>query len=202
MKSARYPDLFLCLIFAAFVGTVPIAAADEVPPQHIDDSLAGWPLAALTLLDQHGAPFTNERLQGKWTFVLIGDTQCGTPCTTALEALAGLSARIAGTAKIPQVLFISLAPERDTPPVLAAHLRPYDPHFIGTSGAPATLAPLLEDLHPELASAHATGVRPDTPGYRGSLFLVGPDGALRGEFHPPFDVPRFTATYLKLRLRG
>ena len=198
----RVPRTAACLLVAAFLGAVQPACAEEVPPQRIDDALVGWPLAQFALRDQHGEPFTNEQLVGKWTFVLLGDTRCGAPCTDSLAALARLAQRIAGTAKVPQVLFVSLVPERDTAVVLAAHLDAFDSHFVGASGAPEMLAALLDDLLPAHAPAAAAGQGGRAWAYTGSLFLVGPDGALRGEFLPPFDVPRLTASYLKVRLRG
>jgi len=195
----RAPHLVAWLLAAAVIGGAGQPAnAEEVPPQRIDDALVGWPLAQFALRDQHGKPFTNARLLGRWTFVLLGDTRCGAPCTASLAALAGLSRRVAGTAKTPQVLFVSLAPERDTAAVLARHLAAFDPRFVGASGARHVLATLLDDLVP--AAAAAEGGRDSA--YTGSLFLVGPDGVLRGEFLPPFDVPRLTASYLKMRLRG
>ena len=194
----RAPRRVACVLVAAVIGAVQPACADEVPPQRIDDALVGWPLAQFARRDQHGKPFTNERLVGKWTFVLLGDTQCGTPCSASLAALAGLTRRIAGTAKIPQVLFVSLAPERDTAAVLAAHLAAFDSRFVGASGAPEMLAALRDDLVPAPLAESAGRAAVHT----GALFLVGPDGVLRGEFLPPFDVPRLTASYLKMRLRG
>ncbi|THF61370.1 SCO family protein [Pseudothauera rhizosphaerae] len=180
----------LCVL--ALLGALacaPAGVADEAPPpeQRIERGMAGWPLAEFALRDHHGAPFANARLLGRWTFVLVGETRCGAPCDQALAALAGMNRRLAGTAKAVQVLFVSAAPERDPPAALAAHLADFDARFVGATAAPEALAPLLADL---------------AAGRRGSLFLVGPDGALRAEFLPPFDVRRLTAAYLKLRLRG
>ena len=133
--------------------------------------------------------------------MVFGDTACGSPCAAALSALAGLSRRLQGTAKTPQVLFVSFAPERDTPAALAAHLARYDARFVGATGPRPTLKLLAEELAPALA-AEGPAARGRRPPYPGSLLLVGPDGALRAEFLPPFDVPRTTQSYLKLRLRG
>jgi hypothetical protein len=38
--------------------------------------------------------------------------------------------------------------------------------------------------------------------YRGSLVLIGPDGAIRAEYLPPFETRRLTAAFLKTRARG
>jgi len=166
--------------------------------------LEGWPVDAFTLVDQHGKKFAQERLLGRWTFVLFGDTHCDQPCAAALAALLGLSQRIARTEAVltTQVVFVSLDPKRDTPPRLREYLAPYDKHFIGATGSPQTLQRLADDMGigdqiPRDPGPSNTGPR----SYPGSLTLVGPDGFVRAEYLPPFDVPLLTAEYLKTRFR-
>ncbi len=190
--------LALALILAA----APTARAAEPPALQLDVGAAGWPVPDFELHDARGEPFGSERLLGQWTFVLLGDLQCAAPCEAALAALAGLQRRLAGTAKRPQVLFVALEPGSAPPATLAARVAAADPAFIAGGGALPVLARLADELVPALAPAAArlaAGER--APYHSGALFLVGPDGALRAEFRPPYDVPLLTAAYLKLRLR-
>lgn len=187
----------LVLTVSMFVAS-PVVA-DHAPTQSVDATSAGWPLAPFALLDHRGETLSNEWLLGHWTFVLLGDTRCGAPCAAALTTLVGIGTRLAGTAKRPQVLFVSLAPERETPDTLAAYLAGFDSRFVGATGSQTTLRRLVDDLTP---AAEATAVDAAATHYARSLFLIGPDGALRAEFLAPFDVPRITAAYLKGRLRG
>jgi protein SCO1/2 len=167
--------------------------ADPQAPQKINRSLDGWPVDKFTLVDHHGKAFTPERLRDRWTFVLFGDTRCAAPCDAALAAMKGVSERIMRTDAIlsMQVLFVSLDPARDTPELLRKYLAPYDRHFIGATGAPLELKHFAEELgHPA-----PTGDRR----YLGTLVLIGPNGLARAEYLPPFNVPRLTADYLKMR---
>ena len=79
--------------------TVPGAAHHDTR-QAVERTRAGWPVMPFTLTDQHGRPFTHERLTGRWTFVLIGDAASLRPCDAALAALVGLHRRIARTEAI------------------------------------------------------------------------------------------------------
>ena len=170
------------------------ASANHNPSQSSDLSARGWPIEDFSLTDHNGKPFTQQMLQGRWTFVLLGDTR-SVACTEALDALVGLYKRIAPTEalKTTQVLFVSLDPQRDSPGRLAGYLAPFDARFIGGTAAPAVLGHLADDIHGGRATSG--------PGQTASLVLVGPDGTVRAEFLPPFDVELLTAEYLKTRVR-
>src|SRR5262245_54546600 len=46
------------------------------------------PLPEFALVDQHGAPFGRERLEGRWSLVFFGFTSCPDVCPTTLALLA------------------------------------------------------------------------------------------------------------------
>ena len=195
MKWQLYFAINLWLLAA---GPIPPALAHDGESQQVNLASQGWPVDSFTLVDQYGNAFTQERLQGQWTFVLFGDTHCGQPCAAALSALVAVEQRIARAKAIEttQVLFVSLDPQRDTPEVLRRYLTSFDDRFIGVSGSLQTLKGLTEDLG---ASVPASGV--DRTNYAGSLVLIGPDRVVRGELLPPFDALLLTAEYLKTRAR-
>lgn len=165
--------------------------AEPSVTQKVDRELAGWMIGNFTLSDLHGNTITQEDLKDRWTFLLLGDTQCKQECLSALTALTGMRKRIASTevVKITQVLFVSIDAQRDTPERLHRYLAPFDPQFIGTMANRVNLSRLLEDL-----------AASDTPPGAGSLWLIGPDRYLRGEFLPPYDIARLTEKFLKIRI--
>jgi protein SCO1/2 len=180
-------------------------ASTDQENQRENRTVAGWPVGAFTLVDHLGKEFTQDRLQGRWTFVLFGDSRCADPCTAALSALGGLVKRIAGTeaTKTTQVLFISLDPERDTQLRLRQYLAPYDQHFIGATGARPILKQLADEMGAAVTVTAAPGLIPAAQSsHSGSLVLIGPDGVIRVEYLPPFDSKRLTAEFLKMRARG
>jgi len=192
MKPGFHRGLATAALTAMLAAPALTAHAE---PQRVDRALEGWMVGDFNLVDQQGNAFTQEHLKDRWTFLLLGDTRCTEPCLAALSALAGMRQRIARTevVKITQVLFVSLDPQRDSPERLRRYLAPFDPQFIGASGSREDLARLSEDLTPPEAQ----------PGARtsaGSLWLVGPDRYVRGEFLPPYDALQLTARFLKTRI--
>jgi protein SCO1 len=167
------------------------ALAHHAAQQAASRDLDGWPVGPFTLTDHDGRDFTDERLRGRWTFVLFGDTSsCAQPCGAALDALAGLCRRIAGTEamKTTQILFVSLEPQHDTPARLREYLAAFDSRFIGATAAPAIVQRLADDLGGGAA-----------PRDRGSLLLLGPDATVRAEYRPPLDMLLLTSAYLRTR---
>jgi protein SCO1/2 len=188
---------FAALLSMGLVLTATPGRSDERAPQRVDLALAGWPIGEFDLVDQIGRPVTQQTLLGQWTFVLVAGDGCSESCSGALGALAGLYRRIARAAALrtTQVIVVSLDPGH-TPAELYGRLVIYDPRFVAAGGPPAAVAALARDL----------GV-PDAPGTPpaerdpGAMWLIDPDGVIRGRLLPPYDVPLLTASYLRTRAR-
>lgn len=86
------------------------------------------------LTDHTGKPRTLADYRGKAVVVFFGYTQCPDACPTTLSALAEAMKKLGPDAGRVQVLFVTLDPERDTPALLAAYARAFDPRFIGLYG--------------------------------------------------------------------
>ena len=192
MKPSFAARLMLRLWLLALLAPA-LAPAHPEPQQRVLRATSPWPIDAFTLTDQHGQPFTQDHLAGRWTFVLFGDARCAAPCAHALAALDGLLRRIAPAQvnKVTQVLFIALDAQPSRPDQLREVLARFNPRILAGTGAPATLERLVDDWR--------VGKEPSRSA--GSLLLVGPDGAVRAEYLPPFDVALLTADYLKTRAR-
>src|SRR5882757_8309276 len=200
MSRQLYFAMSLWLLAA---GPIPTALAHDGESQQVNLASQGWPVDSFTLVDQYGNAFTQERLQGQWTFVLFGDTHCARPCTAALSALVAMDQRIARAKAVSttQVLFVSLDPGLDTPEILRWYLASFDKRFIGVSGSSQALKGLAEDLGVFVPDPSKPASRVDNASYAGSLVLIGPDGVVRAELLPPFDPLLLTAEYLKTRAR-
>lgn len=172
------------------LGYATPALADRLP-QQVNLEAAGWPLGDFALTDHRGAPFTQENLRGRWTLLLLEDSRCGAPCEAALSALAGLYRRIHATQAIQTMQVVLVLPDSHgyPPERLGPYLARFDPRFIGAYGSRATLRGLADDL----GVARRSGA--------GSIWVIGPDGILRSELLPPFDVLLLTAEFMKTRSR-
>ncbi len=144
-------------------------------------------LPAFQLKDHHGEDFNNSRLQGNWSLLFFGYTHCPDVCPTTLLALSQILPHLNADTK-PQVVFVSVDPERDTPEVLSQYTPHFHPSFLGVSGDPAELERL----------GTAIGILsmkvPDPKGgdnyfmdHSTVVVLIDPDGRFVGVFPAPHD---------------
>jgi protein SCO1 len=148
------------------------------------------PIADFRLLDTRGRAFTRRELAAGPTLVFFGFTHCPDVCPTTLLKLAQIrkSAPLAGL----RVLFISIDPQRDTPPLLAAYLHAFDPQFEGLTGEPQAISALA-------ANFGVAVNRVELPGgdysmdHSAVVFLVDDAARIAALFTPPFEVPGMSA---------
>jgi protein SCO1 len=143
------------------------------------------PLPPLALVDQDNRPFAVDRLRGRWTFVFFGFTSCPDVCPLTMAALAETHKLLANVPERlrPQLVMISVDPERDTPERLAGYVKAFDPTFIGATGTKTAIDELAQRMGVLVAK------RPIEDSYTvdhtTSVFLIDPDGALRALFSAP-----------------
>ena len=144
------------------------------------------PLPPLALIDQDNRPFAVDRLRGRWTFVFFGFTSCPDVCPLTMAALAETSKLLANVPERlrPQVVMISVDPERDTPQRLAGYVHGFDPAFIGATGTKTAIAELAQRMGVLVAKRPIEGGSYSVD-HSTSVFLIDPDGALRALFSAP-----------------
>ena len=87
------------------------------------------------MLDNNNNQFTKESFIGKWSLVFFGYSKCPDVCPTELYLLSAVLKRLQNENKIlPQVVFISLDPKRDTVSTLKTYVEHFHPKFIGVTG--------------------------------------------------------------------
>ena len=86
------------------------------------------------LKDPQGNVMTLSSFQGSMPMVFFGFTQCSAVCSTTLARAVQIKKLMGRDADFLQVVFISLDPERDTPEVLDAYVKAFDPSFVALSG--------------------------------------------------------------------
>lgn len=142
---------------------------------------------AFKLVDHHGAPFTPERLAGRWTLWFFGFTHCPDICPMTLASLAmtdGLLAEAGATR--PEVLMVSVDPARDDPGKLALYVPYFHPSFLGVTGTAGAIRELTDRLG-VIVRYVATEGDDYTVDHSSQLMLVGPDGRVRAVFPSPHE---------------
>ena len=118
------------------------------PPQTATVLPAAQPLPDVRFVDKAGRETHFSDLEGNFTLLFFGFTNCPDVCPLTLSLLAQVRADVVGRAPrfTPRVLFVSVDPNRDTPERIAAYLNGFDPEFAGVTASDAELAPLLTQL--------------------------------------------------------
>lgn len=161
------------------------------------------PLPAFQLEGPQG-PFGVTQLQGRWSFVFFGFTQCPDACPTALALMQDVKRRVAeklgagGTAPF-QVIFVSVDPRRDTRELLTQYMAAFDPEFIGLRGEDAALLPLQRSLGVFFQRNDATDKQFYTVDHSTGLYLIDPQGRLAAVFSSPQEAEKVTQVFLRLR---
>jgi protein SCO1 len=145
-------------------------------------------ISDLHLTDNVGQPFSLHDLQGKPTLVFFGFTHCPDVCPTTLLKLA----QITKAAKVPglRVVFVTVDPARDTPPVVGLYVHAFDPGFIGLTGDNQAIVKMAADFGVAVSKVDLPG-GDYTMDHSAVVFLLNNHGQVAGIFTPPFDATRF-----------
>ena len=132
--------LVLGLVITAFAGgTIFMVLAFQGPrgiPQHATVLPQSATLPQFSLLDQNGSEFNRESFDGHWSLIFFGFTHCPDICPATLQQLAVARSRVlaAGENGFPNIVLISIDPERDTPDVMADYVGHFGEGITGLSG--------------------------------------------------------------------
>lgn len=102
-----------------------------------------------SLTDQKGAAFTEAGLQGQWSLIFFGFSNCPNVCPLTLRELAAAQAQLLASRSepVPQVIFATVDPARDDPARLRRYLDGFPGELVGLTGADAELAKLAAQLY-------------------------------------------------------
>ena len=156
------------------------------------------------LEDHHGKAFTNESLRGKWSFVFFGYTHCPDVCPTTLALLNQVDEKLkkAKDIVLPQTIFISVDPERDTMEQLAEYVPYFNPEFIGVRGSIQQLQALTAPLGIAFGQEGNEEGDVESDDYEvfhsSRILLIDPKARLKALFSSPQDVNQIASDYIKI----
>jgi len=140
------------LVITAFAGgTLFMVLAFQGPrgqPLHATILPQAASLPRFSLLDQNGAVFNNESLNDHWSLIFFGFTHCPDICPATLTQLAMARSQVlaGGEGTFPDIVLISVDPERDTPEVMAAYIGQFGDGLTGVTGSVTELRKLTSAL--------------------------------------------------------
>jgi protein SCO1/2 len=134
----------LILVISAFLGGLVVFLGVILFVSGHGPSIGGGSISAIggpfDLIDQNGKPITDRDMKGKPFLVFFGYTHCPDVCPTTLFETSEVMRALGKDADRTAMLFVSVDPDRDTPPVLKDYLSSFDPHLRGVTGTADGLA--------------------------------------------------------------
>lgn len=140
MKSLRLARLVLLL------GALCLLAAchrDDLP-WRLTNISGHMPDLAFQLTDDQGRAVTGEDYRGQVVLLYFGYTHCPDVCPLTLAHLHAVLQRVGPKADGARILFVSVDPARDTPPILRAYVNAFDKRAVGLTGTPRALEALAK----------------------------------------------------------
>lgn len=135
-----------------------------------------------------GEPFTRSDLEGRWSLMFFGFTNCPDVCPDTLAMLSQSmdQLRLMRREELPQVVFVSVDPERDQGELLADYVRWFDEDFVAVTGGEEQLQALTRQLgivyYRENPDENTGFYNVD---HSAAVMIIDPQGRLHGRFSHP-----------------
>jgi len=157
-------------------------------------------LGEVSFVDHNSESFGLSNLQGKWSILFFGFTNCPDICPSTMQTLKLVKQRVEleDAWQHYQVVMVSVDPERDSVERLKNYVPFFDPEFIGVRAEvehTAAFAKNLGILFFKREPASNGGYDVD---HGASLILVNPDGKYAGVISAPHKVDQISADLISL----
>lgn len=152
------------------------------------------------LLDVNAENIDQTVFDDKWSIVFFGYTHCPDVCPITLQIMKNVTSKVAEkNGEMPQIVFVSVDPVRDTSEVMKNYISFFNEEFIGITGE-------LKDVHTMTRSlgivASFTANKDDPENYlvdhTASLLLIDPQRRLRAKISPPHVAETIAEDYLMM----
>ena len=163
-------------------------------------------LQPFQLIDGNGQPFTEADFRDQYSLVFFGFTNCPDICPDTLNQIAEAKKRLelmrVEEQDMPQVVFVSVDPERDEGQAMMDYVRWFDEDFTAVTGDDEALQQLTQQV-----GALYVRLAPDESGFytvdhSGMIVIIDPEARMIGRFAQPIDTEAMVADLFELSRRG
>ncbi len=186
MNKTQYAVIFVS-VFVALAGfaATQFMRIEQPTVRSSGTALVGGPFK---LTGHKGAEVTDQQFRGKYQLVFFGYTYCPDVCPAGLQVMTSALEKLGSAADNIQPLFITIDPERDTVPVLAAYMEHFHPRLIGLTGSPGDIAKVAKAYRVYYAKAGEAASEDYLMDHSSILYLMGPKGEFVKHFAYGTDV--------------
>lgn len=173
------------LILGVAVGLVVMGVAAAAlrllaPPEFHGLVLdATGPAREFELTTAEGRRVRLSDFRGKVVLLFFGYRFCPDVCPVSLTEMRHTLEALGAQAEQVQVIMVSVDPERDTPDLIAEHVRRFDARFLGLSGTPDEIAAAATPFgifYEQVAGSEATQYLVN---HTATITALDPDGRVR-----------------------
>jgi protein SCO1/2 len=160
-------------------------------------ALVGGPF---TLTDATGKEVTDKDFRGRYMLVFFGFTSCPDICPAGLQLISAALDNLGPKADRLTPVFVSVDPERDTPPKIGAYVKNFNSRFVALTGTPQQVADVAKAYKVYYKKVPNEGGAPGDYGldHTSIIYLMGPDGEFVTHFTPTTTVDDMTAKLDKI----
>jgi protein SCO1 len=152
------------------------------------------------LASTKGGNFTQQNLKKKWTMLFFGFSHCGMVCPATMSALNGMYKILQEKlpiASLPQVVMVTVDPERDSLTRMREYVTAFNPHFVGARADIEKTVALEKALHITAAKIEVNGEGKNhyTIAHSAEILLFNPAGELQAFFSYPHEAKQMAKDY-------
>jgi protein SCO1/2 len=149
------------------------------------------PLPSFSLVDQNGDPFTKDSLAGQQSVLFFGFTNCPDVCPATLQQLAVAKRRLAADGfGFPDIVLVSVDPDRDTPDVLARYVDHFGADIVGVTGSAEEISRFASALGIYVSKSEVRGDNYNVD-HSAAVLLIDTDAAWHAVFSAPHTIDGF-----------
>lgn len=148
-----------------------------------------------TLLQGKNEPLTQANLTGQWSVLFFGFTNCPDICPVTLAEMNTVVAQLSeDNVQVPQVVFITVDPVRDTVEKMAEYVAYFNEDFIGASGDLTDITNLTRELGIVASyTASSSGDNTYSVDHTASMLVIDPSLRVRAKLNAPHQADTIAA---------
>jgi protein SCO1/2 len=155
-------------------------------------------IADFQLTANNGKPFSKNDMKGHWTMMFFGFTNCGYVCPTTLAELNKMHQILKKQIpdqQLPQVVLVSVDPERDSVERMNDYVRAFNVNFIGARAEIKETEALENQLHISAIKMPAEGSNNYMVNHSAEIILFNPEAKIQAYFSFPPKSDRLAEDY-------
>ena len=195
---------FIAIVVGMFVFSVtrtPVLSEEEMRELGVFILPRPREITDFDLVAQDGQPFTLENLQGKWSFIFFGFTNCPDICPTTMAVLGQAERQLQTTdpeaAAQFQGVLVTVDPERDDLETLGAYAQAFSPRFLGVRGERDAIAGFATQVNVAFARVPGEGGGYEVD-HTANIVIVNPRGHYHGFAKMPHQADTIVASFKSL----